>query len=285
MVELDKIIKKIDRLRPVSSISSKIIEITSNPDSSMSELVDIITYDQAITANLLRICNSTYFGLTREITSIRHAVTYLGISKIVSLVLMETTTDNFKNAQSGYDLNEGDLWRYSVTSALIAQDLAEQKQHTNIPLIFTSALLKDIGKVILHTYVKDSFEAIINMVKKNNLSFIEAEKEIIGIDHAELGARVAERWNLSPAMVKIIKNHHNPDRSSPDDITAAIVYLADSICMMMGIGIGSDGLAYRHYQEVMDLLHFTNVDVQKAIANSFERLKDVETLVSLAGGN
>jgi len=71
MVELDKIIKKIDGLRPASSISSKIIEITSNPDSSMSELVDIITYDQAITANLLRICNSTYFGLTREITSIR----------------------------------------------------------------------------------------------------------------------------------------------------------------------------------------------------------------------
>ena len=284
MGELDKIIGKIERLRPVSSISSKIIEITSNPDSSMSELLGIITYDQAITANLLKICNSTYFGLKKQKTSIKHAIAYLGINKIINLVLIEATADNFKKAQIGYDLNEGDLWRYSVASSLIAQDLAEQKRHPNIPLIFTSALLKDIGKVILHTYVKDSFEDITNMVKNKHLSFIEAEKEIIGIDHAELGAQVAQKWNFSPTMVKIIKNHHNPYRSSHDDISASIVYLADSICMMMGICIGSDGLAYRHYQEVMDLLHFTYVDVQKTIANSFARLKDVETLVNIAGG-
>jgi len=146
MKEIEKIIKEIDRLKPVSYIGDKIMEIISNPDSSLAELVDIVKYDQGMTANLLRICNSAYFGLAKEITSVKQAVAYLGIDKVASLVMMGNSADNFKEAQAGYDLTEGELWRYSVSSALMAQDLAEKRNLNNISLIFTSALLKDIEK-------------------------------------------------------------------------------------------------------------------------------------------
>jgi len=169
--------------------------------------------------------------------SVQQAVTYLGIERVASLVVMESIADNFKEAQGGYDLDEGELWRYSVSSALIAQDLAEKRHSKNISLIFTSALLKDVGKVILNTYVKDSFADLQKMVQNEGLTFIEAEKEIIGIDHAELGARVAERWNFSSDMVNIIRNHHHPDKAPSNDLSIPIVYLADSICMMIGIGV------------------------------------------------
>ena len=285
MKAVEKILEEIEGLRPVSHTCNKIMEMKNNPDSSLSELVNVIAYDQGATANLLKICNSTYFGLARKVTSIKHAVAYLGIDRVINLIVMESASNHFKRAQIGYDLTEGELWRYSVSSALIAQNLAEKKQQHNKSLIFTSALLKDIGKIILHTYVHDSFEDIMVMVKEKGLTFIEAEKKIIGIDHAELGARVAEKWNFSPAMVNIIKNHHYPELATPGDLSIPIVYLADSICMMMGVSVGSDGLAYRYHQNVMDQLHFSNIDVQKTIADSWERLKDVESLVSLTGGN
>ena len=137
--EIERIIAGIDRLQPISYIGDKIMEITCNPNSSLNQLVDVIKYDQGITANLLRICNSSYFGLRKKIASIGQAVAYLGIDKVASLAMMGNSADNFSEAQGGYDLNEGELWRYSVSSALIAQDLAEKRHLNDIPLIFTSA--------------------------------------------------------------------------------------------------------------------------------------------------
>ena len=285
MRKIERIIEEIDTLRPVSYIADKIIEITCDPKSSLVELVDVIKYDQSMTANLLRICNSSYFGLRKKIASVKQAVAYLGIEKVASLAVMGNSADIFKKAQRGYDLNKGELWRYSVSSALMAQDLAEKRHLRNIPVIFTSALLKDIGKVILNEYVKDSFEDIIKVVQKKKLTFVEAEKEIIGIDHAELGAKVAERWNYSAAMVDIIRNHHGPDKAPPNDLSIPIIYLADSICMMIGVGVGSDGLAYRYYQDIVDLLHFSDIDIQKTIANFWEKFRGVEELVNLSQGD
>ena len=285
MERIERIIEEISELRPVSEIGNRVADITSNPNSSLTELVDIIKYDHAITANLLRICNSAYFGLKKKIASIKQAVAYLGLNKVASLVVLGNSADNFKKAQRGYDLNEGELWKYSVSSALIAEDLAEKKRLNNISLIFTSALLKDIGKVILSTYVKDSFEDINKAVQNRGLTFIDAEREVIGIDHAELGARVAEKWNFDSPMVDIIRNHHDPDKAPPDDLSIPIVYLADSICMMIGIGVGSDGLAYRYHQDIVDRLNFSDIDLQETIANFWGKIKAVEELINLSKGD
>lgn len=282
MKKIEEIIKEIDRLKPISYIGDKIMDIVSNPDSSLSELVDIVKYDQGMTANLLRTCNSAYFGIAKEIASVKQAVAYLGLNKVASLVMMGNSAENFREAQEGYDLTEGELWRYSVSSALMAQDLAEKRHLNNVSLVFTAALLKDIGKVILNTYVKDSFEAINKKVQDNGLTFLDAEKEVIGIDHAELGARVAEQWNFSPATVDIIRNHHHPDKAPADNLSIPIVYVADCICMMLGKGVGSDGLAYRYYQDVVDRLHFSEIDLQKTIASFSEKLKEIEEMVNLS---
>ena len=285
MREIEEIIDQIDQLRPFSEVTNKIIELSNNPNRSVADLVAVIKFDQGITANLLRICNSSYFGLRKKISSVKQAVAYLGIEKVENLVTMGNSADNFRRAQEGYDLNEGDLWRYSVSSALIAQDLAEKRHLNNISLIFTSALLKDIGKVILHRYVKDSFEDINSAVQNEGLTFKEAEERVIGIHHAELGAKVAEKWNFNPIMVGIIRNHHDPDKALHNDLSLPIIYLADSICMMIGIGVGSDGLAYRYYQDIIDRLHFSDIDVQKAIADFWEKLRGVEEMITLSGGS
>jgi putative nucleotidyltransferase with HDIG domain len=209
----------------------------------------------------------------------------LGIDKVASLVMMNSSAENFMDTHTGYDLDQGELWRYSVASALIAQDLAEKLKLKDVSMLFTAALLKDIGKVILHTYISDAFEDITTLVQEEEITFVEAEERRLGIDHAELGARVAERWNFSPRIVYLIRNHHSPDKAEPSDLYLPITYLADSICMMVGVGVGADGLSYRHYQHVMDRLNFSDVDLQKTIADFWDKLKSIEDLIQLSGGN
>lgn len=285
MFEIENIIKKIDLLKPVPCMVDKLIEIKNNPESCLTELVEVVKFDPSITANILKICNSSYSGLKKKMLSVQQAVAYLGIEKISCLVMLENSVENFKQAQKGYDLNQGELWLNSVSSALIAQNLAEKKNVNNVPMIFTSALLKDIGKVILHDYVKDAFDEIMQAVQQNGMTFLDAEKEIIGIDHAELGAMITEKWNFSPDMVDIIRNHHTPEKNLGNDLALPIIYLADTVCMMVGIGGGADGLSYRYHQDVVDRLNFSDVDLQNTIVEFREQLKDVEELIKMSQGD
>ncbi|MGD2149500.1 MAG: HDOD domain-containing protein [Desulfobacterales bacterium] len=281
MSSINSIIKKIERLTPIPQVASKVMSIAEDPKSSMSDLSKIIVYDTAVTANLLKVVNSAYFGLPEKVDSVHQAIVYLGMSQVVDLVLLSASGKNLQTAQEGYDLKAGELWKYSVSSALIAREIAEKKGVKDTHLIFTAALLKDIGKVILNQYVKDSFEKINALVTKQNFTFREAEKEVIGIDHAELGGMVAENWKFSPKMVEIIRHHHRPQETSMSEFESAIVYMADTICMMMGIGVGSDGLAYRFHREVVESLELTETEFQKMVAGFVEKIEQVEAMINV----
>lgn len=280
MKDVRDIIKKIEKLKPMPQVAQKVIAIAENPQSSMGDLSQIILYDQALTANILKICNSAHFSLPKVVESVQQAIVYLGMDQVVDLVLMSGGAANLKEKQEGYDLEEGELWRYSVSSALIAKDLAEKRKAENSHLIFTAALVKDIGKVILNQYVADSYEKIHLLVQKHGFSFREAEKAVIGIDHAELGGMVAEKWNFSSKMVEIIRYHHSPGEAKISPFETAIVHMADTLCMMMGIGVGSDGLSYRFDNEVTEQLGFSERDLQETIAGFGEKLQKVEELIN-----
>ena len=282
MRDIEEILQGIQHLKPMPQVANKVMLIAQDPKSSMSRIADIITYDQILTANLLKTCNSSYFGLPTKCDSVSQAIVFMGIDQVVDLVWMSGGAENLKKRQEGYDLEEGDLWRYSVSSALIARELAEKRKLENQHLIFTAALVKDIGKVVLSQHVADSFEKINLLVTKHEFSFREAEKAVIGIDHAELGAVAAEKWGFSPKMVEIIRNHHLPEESVTYDDETSLVYLADTLCMMIGIGVGSDGLAYRFRRDVVERLGFSDRDFQEVMAGFGEKLRKVEDLLGSA---
>ena len=281
MSNINSIIKKIDRLTPIPQVASKVMSIVEDPKSSMYDLSKVIIFDTAVTANLLKVVNSAYFGLPGKVDSVHQAIVYMGMAQVVDLVLLSASGENLQTAQEGYDLEAGELWKYSVASALIARELAEKKGVKDTHLIFTAALLKDIGKVILNQYVKDSFDKINVLVTKQNFTFREAEKEVIGIDHAELGGMVAENWKFSPKMVEIIRHHHRPQETSISEFESAIVYTADTICMMMGIGVGSDGLAYRFHREVVESLELTENEFQKMVAGFVDKIEQIEAMINV----
>ncbi len=277
--DIKAIIAGIEALIPIPRVANKVMSIVKDPQSSMGMLSDIIQYDQALTANLLKAANSAYFGLSKKVESLHQAVVYLGLARVADLVLLGAGSANYSQPQEGYDLDHGDLWRYSVSSALITRDLAEKRGVDDPHVLFTAALLKDIGKVVLSQHVAESFEKISFLVSQHGFSFREAEKAVLGIDHAELGGMIAERWQFSEKMVDIIRNHHLPlDAVYKEE--AAFVYVADTLCMTMGVGVGSDGLAYRFHKEVLEGLGFTDLQYQEIIAGFGEKMSQVEELIN-----
>ena len=282
MTNVDDIINGIDTLNPIPAVASQIMTLAEDENSSASDIADLIVHDPSITASLLKICNSAFFGISRRIESVRDAITLLGLDQIVELVLLNGTAENFRDEPDGYGLGEGELWHHAVLSAHVAKVLAENhgladKKH----LIFTAALLKDIGKIIMGRFVAFSYEKINILVHSKGYSFNEAEKEIIGMNHEELGARVGEKWRFSDKLIYMIRNHHMPDESCRNDPETALVYLADIVCIMIGFGTSLDGLAYRFYGEVLDRMNLSEQDLQNVIFDTGERRQKIENLLNL----
>ncbi|MFH2093899.1 MAG: HDOD domain-containing protein [Pseudomonadota bacterium] len=281
MTAIQELIKEIKNLKPIPAVITQILEVVDKSGSSMAEIANIIQYDPAVTASVLRTCNSAFFGLKNPAESIKDAVGLLGTDQIIEVVLMKSGAQVLSGDQKGYGLYDGAMWKYSVSSALIAKQIATNLSLPNKNTIFTAALLKDIGKTILDRFVGDFFEKITQLVVQENLSFLEAEKRVIGVDHTELGAMIAKMWKFSPKMVKIIRHHHLNDPAMVKDKEIAVVYLADCICMMMGIGGGADGLAYRFNDRAMEELGIQPDDISHIMLEFVSNMKEVEALLNV----
>lgn len=282
MIDIKEIINKIDTLKPIPPVATQILALAEDVNSSVSEIADLITHDPAITANVLRMCNSAYFGMRRKVESVNDAIILLGLDHIIDLVLMDSISHNFRYDHDGYGLGEGELWRHAVLSSYVANILTETHgRGARKHLVFTAALVKDIGKLILGRFVAFSFEKINILVHSQGYSFNEAEKEIIGMNHEELGALMGQKWRFSEKLIYMIRHHHLSDPSAREDSETAMVYLADTVCMMMGMGTGVDGLAYRFYSDVLQRLNLTAEDLQAVIAETSENRENIESLLDL----
>jgi len=281
MTSLQHLLEEVRNLKPIPAVANQLLEVVDNPDSSMEDIANVIQYDPVMTANILRTCNSAYFGLKHPAESITDAVNLLGTDQVIELVLLKSGAGAFSGRQEGYGLEEGEMWRYAVSSAVIAKQIAIRMKLENKNTIFTAALVKDIGKIILEKYVARGGRKIQDLVKKENLSFREAEKKALGIDHAELGAMITKMWKFSPKMVKIIRHHHLADETMIKDKEVAVVYLADCITMMIGVGVGSDGLSYRFRDETIRELGLTADDVSLIIADFADNMQEIENLLRI----
>jgi putative nucleotidyltransferase with HDIG domain len=282
MTDVEDIVSEIDRLEPLPPIAGQILALAEDPDTAATEIADLIVNDPGMTANLLKTCNSAYFGLNRKVDSVREAIGYIGLDYIVQLVMLNSVSKNFSKPSGGYGLGEGQLWRHSVAAAHIAKSLAEQFGfNSSRHLLYTAALIKDIGKLILGRFVAFSYEEINILVHSRGFSFNDAEKHIIGMSHEELGAIVGQRWKFSDKLVSIIRHHHLSDEDAREDGETALVYLADIVCMMMGIGTGADGLCYRFYGDVLKRMGLSDKDLQVIIAEAGCRQHQIEGLIQL----
>ena len=209
---MELLIGKIRNISTLPAIVFEIIKTSNNPASSAKDLNNIVTKDQAIAAKLLQMANSSYYGLSGKVKDLERAIALLGFNTVRALALSISILDCFKGpSQSGY-FNRGEFWEHSMGVAILSKIFAEKRgRRLNIEEAYIGGLLHDLGTIILDQFFHEKFAKILELVYESNIDFLEAEKMVIGLDHAQFGAKIAVAWDYPGLLVSMIGNHHNPE--------------------------------------------------------------------------
>ena len=238
---IKRITRSIIGLPTLPTVITQMIGLIDDPKTSASEVSQLISTDQALTAKILKLANSAFYGFSREIATVNHAVVVLGFETVKSLGLSVSVLERFAagSAQTSFDRQK--FWEHSIACGVAARLLADRLRYRVQGEAFAAGILHDIGKLILSQYFTEEFEQILSLTRDEGLYIGRAEKLVLGVTHTQIGLWLADKWNLPDKLVTAIAYHHKPGRLKQDAELASLIHLADFLCRREKIGDGGGG--------------------------------------------
>lgn len=240
----EELIGKIKSLPPIPGVAVELVNLMGDPDVEMREVSDLINRDPGLTAELLKLCNSSYYGFKTEISSIRQASSMMGLNKLSQMAMTVLSSSYLTGSQPGYMLESGELWKHCIVTGMAAERIAMKCKYPKVGAAYTAGLLQDIGKIIISEALTEKVAEINRLAHEEGMDFTEAEKDLLGFTHAEAGAALLKQWNFPSALVESVLTHHKVEKATVDPKLSCISQLADCVAMTMGMGLGLDGLCY-----------------------------------------
>lgn len=270
-------------LPAISGGVGRVLELLRDPDADISEIEKELRSDPGLTANLLKISNAPYFGFPGTVASVRDAVMKLGMKRVAQLVIAAATNSVLGDAIPGYDSEPRELWLHSIATSVAAEKIAielgfsEQESEE----VFTAALLHDVGKIVLGSFVKRKAKKFASIMSTCR-SFDAAERDILGVDHAEIGARILEQWSLPQRLISAARLHHRPQTLDPPDRVVDVVHVADLVSMSLGYDEGREGLQYEVSPEVLKRLGLSRDQLELVALHTLEGVEELSGAVGIA---
>jgi putative nucleotidyltransferase with HDIG domain len=234
-MDIDELIQGNDQLASLPEIYYQLNEAIHDPDCTFDDIGEIISMDAGLTARLLQIVNSAFYGFSSQVETVTHSLTIIGTDQLTQLVLASSVMSRFKGIPEDL-LNMEGFWRHSIASGLAARTLATLSGEYNVERYFVAGLLHDVGRLVMAVKIPDQTRAIIEKVKESGQSLYEEEQRTLGFDHAELGGRLLKSWYLPERLEEAVTHHHNPAGAINFPEEAAVVNLANAIAQNMQLG-------------------------------------------------
>ncbi|MBW2185688.1 MAG: HDOD domain-containing protein [Deltaproteobacteria bacterium] len=256
----EEIIAAIKEVPLLSPSASQLLQLSANSDHDISEVVDIVKCDAALTARVLKIVNSVAYGLVHEVTTIERAVGYLGERMVAGIALGDSASALFHKELEGYDGPKSELWNHDLRTAIASREIAKQsKQPLSPDLAFTAGILHAVGKAVLSDFLQQTANDVLTSIDGHEVTdYLAGERELLGIDHTEAGYELARNWELPESLQCAIRYHHRPAEAPPEyQHLAYAVHLGCIVAMMCG-SQSSDSLQYHLDQNYINFIDLTS---------------------------
>lgn len=267
-------VQNIIQLPALPSIALEVASLIDNPKTSVSMLTRVISADQVLTAKVLKIANSPFYGFQKKISTLDFAIMVLGFDSLKEILISVSLISAFKKKPDKY-FNSREFWQHSLATAVAARTLARQLGYRISSESFVAGLLHDIGILVTHQYFHEDYAKIIRAVTEGKSSFQDMEQAVLFATHGDIGGWLAERWNMPDQLVEAIKFHHRPLLAERNPQLTCLIHFVDYLCHKLDIG----SLSYErveHYEpEVLRVLNISESEITQSFLDSFgSRLRE-----------
>ena len=267
--KIKQIMAQVKSFPGMPATAAKLLKMLKDSESTAAQIEEVLRYDAGLTANILKLTNSAYFGIPSKVSSVRQAIMMLGWKRVMQLVMTMCMSTVMNKPVPGYDLPQGALWQHSVAVSVAAEAVVKALKIPEVEEIFTAALLHDVGKLVLGGFVKNDLDQIKSMVSKG-IAFEVAEYMVIGTDHAEIGARILEKWAFPKHLVNAVNWHHDPETCENHCTLSDIVHIANAVGLRIGFGRETEGIRIEPSVSVTDRLGLEPVDLEVLAEQTLE---------------
>jgi len=249
-----ELITNLGDLPPLPQVAAQVLRIVADPNSSTEELQRVISTDQALTSQILKIANSAMFGMMREVKTLTQAIMTLGFSTIKSVVIASSAKNLYSRGSAG--LQERLLWEHALATALAGRAYGRLLRFPRSEEIFLAGLMHDIGKSVMGIKFPDRYGAMIRSVYNGQGDALELELETFGFDHTMVGEALLHSWNLAQSVVHSVRWHHEPlDAPAENRSLTALVALGNQMALSQKIGIGTPESLAHPTQQALEILN------------------------------
>lgn len=273
-MELHELTQKARDLAPLQPTTVRLAAVLSDPESAIDDIVEVIQYDQAVTAEVLRSANAAHSAANREICDIRDAVIRMGGARILARLVGGHIRKTCQVALPAFGYSENELWRHSVASAAASEIIGGLLPRQVPPGVFTAALLHDIGKLLMARFAPESeCGKIWETVRERECSCEQAERIVFGFSHADIGAEIISEWRLPLEVSEAIRYHHRPTMT--DSIMMDCVVLSNTVARCIGVGLGFEGMGFVVDENLAGRLELTRERFERICAHTVERYANI----------
>jgi putative nucleotidyltransferase with HDIG domain len=251
-----ELIANLGDLPPLPQVAAQVLRLAADPDSTTDELQRVISTDQALAAQILKIANSAMFGMVREVKTLTQAIMTLGFSTIKSIVIASSARNLYKRGGTG--LQERLLWEHALVTAIAARGYARSFRSPRLEEAFLGGLMHDIGKAVMGLKFPERYGAMMRTIYNEDADGMDSELDLFGFDHAMVGEAILHQWNLARSLENSVRWHHDPGHAPVEDqALTAFVALGNQLALDHNVGIGKPESLAVATQQAMDILNLT----------------------------
>lgn len=275
----EELLNKLQDLPSLPAVVMQVYQMADNPEVHAHQIALEIGKDQGFAARVLRVANSAYYGLSRQVGTIEDAVVVLGMHTVKNLALIAATYPLFQRTLLGYTPHASGLWTHSMAVGLIAQLGARTFDTPVRNEAFTAGLLHDVGKLVVSTALSDWMGELYDLVVHKRLPVHQAEKELLGFTHEEIGALLVDRWKLPHRIAVLVRGHHQS--LATGDRNCALIEYADYCANQLGYSMNPDAPQEPFDTRVLNVLGISLEESEQFLQRANETLKASQGLMQL----